>query len=141
MNEPALGSLLLVEDDALVARSLVRMLSVTGYDVVLAARGDDAIACLERRSFDVVLSDLQLPGASGLSVLAAARSLDADAALLLMSGAPTHASVVAAASLGVVAYFAKPLTREELLGALVQASRAAVRARPSFAGASAPPAG
>lgn len=126
--EPVNGSLLLVEDDAYVARSLLRMLSGTRFYVLHVTRGDVALECVKRRFFDVVLSDLGLPGASGLEVLAAARARNPATALLLMSGAPTQASEAAAAALGVVAYLAKPLTRAELAFALQKASRASASA-------------
>jgi DNA-binding response OmpR family regulator len=121
----ALETLLLVEDDQLLGRALVRTLTASGYDVTHVDRGDVAVQCLRRESFDVVLSDLGLPGASGLEVLAQARASRPSTRLLLMSGAPTHESTTAAEELGVVAYLAKPLAKAELAFALQHASRGA----------------
>lgn len=121
-------TLLLVEDDQHLARSLVRMLTASGYEVVHIDRGDAAVECVQRQTFDVVVSDLGLPGASGLQVLAAARDADSSTMLILMSGDPTRASAAAAERLGVVAYLAKPLAPGEL--ALRAASSGSI-ARPA----------
>lgn len=120
-DDGAPQTLLLVEDEAPVARALVRMLAATGLEVVHVATGDAAIEQLQTRSFDVVLSDLCLPGATGIEVLTAARAADPTLPLILMSGSPTAASSRAAAALGVVAYLAKPMDRAQLAYALAQA--------------------
>jgi DNA-binding NtrC family response regulator len=114
--------LLLVEDDEHVARALHRLLSASGYHVLHVGTGDGAIDCLRRRTFDVVMTDLRLPGASGLEVLAAARAADANMPLVLMSGSPTTASASAAAALGVIAYLTKPIARPDLAEALQRAA-------------------
>jgi CheY-like chemotaxis protein len=111
-------TLLLVEDDEHVARSLVRLLAPTGCAVVHVASGDAALAALRSRSFDLVLSDLRLPGASGIEVLRVARAIDPALPLILMSGSPTAATARDAEALGVVAYLAKPVLRAELTHAL-----------------------
>ena len=115
---PGMRTLLLVEDHERVARSLVRLLTAAGCEVVHVANGDAAIAALRTRTFDLVLSDLRLPGASGIEVLTAARATDPDLPLLLMSGSPTAATARDAEALGVVAYLAKPILRAELRYAL-----------------------
>lgn len=117
----AMRTLLLVEDDERIARSLARMLAATGCEVVHVATGDAAITALRTRSFDLVLSDLRLPGASGIDVLTAARAAAPGLPLLLMSGSPTTSTARAAEALGVVAYLAKPIMRAELTAALQQA--------------------
>lgn len=122
-------TLLLVEDNELLGRALVHTLTSSGCDVTHIERGDVAVERLRRTSFDVVLSDLGLPGASGLEVLAAARASDPTMLLLLMSGTPTLASVTAAKELGVLAYLAKPLAKAELAFALQRAARKAAAAR------------
>ncbi len=124
-NDGAPRTLLLVEDEAPVARALVRMLAATRLEVVHVATGDAAIEQLRTRSFDVVLSDLCLPGATGIEVLAAARAADSTLPLILMSGSPTAASARAADALGVVAYLAKPMDRAQLAYALAQAGTSA----------------
>ena len=129
-------TLLLVEDEAPVARALVRMLAATGLEVVHVATGDAAIEQLRTRSFDIVLSDLSLPGATGIEVLAAARAAGPTMPLILMSGSPTAASTRAADALGVVAYLAKPMDRAELAYALQRAAQPLTSSVPERAASS-----
>lgn len=120
-DDVARRTLLLVEDEAPVARALVRMVVAAGLEVVHVTTGDAAMAQLQTRTFDVVMSDLCLPGMTGIEVLTAAREIDAALPLILMSGSPTVASARAAEALGVIAYLAKPMNRAELGYALLQA--------------------
>ena len=66
--------LLVVEDRDSLRRLLQRALSDEGYEVSAAADAETAIGWLAERRFDLVITDLKLPGASGLEVLRAARA-------------------------------------------------------------------
>lgn len=100
-DDAAPRTILLVEDEALVARALARQLTAAGLEVVHVTNGDAALAQLRARAFDIVLSDLCVPGATGVEVLAAARAVDPALPLILMSGSPTAASARAAEEIGV----------------------------------------
>lgn len=63
------ASLLVVEDDAFTGRMMDLQFSKAGYDVTLATSGEEALACLGSQSFDLVLTDVMMPGISGLDVL------------------------------------------------------------------------
>ncbi|MDB4945925.1 MAG: Flagellar regulatory protein FleQ [Labilithrix sp.] len=115
---PSAGTILLVEDDERLARSLTRMLQGGGYDVVHARDGEEAIETVRGRTFDAVFSDLNLPGVGGVAVLTAARQTDPDLPLVLMTGDPTPAAEDAAVALGVVGYLTKPTSRAALTRAL-----------------------
>lgn len=108
------GSVLLVEDDEVLARSLVRQIQTAGYTVTHVTRASDAVDRVMKGSFDVVLSDLNLPGASGIDVLEVVRAYDKDVALVLMTGAPTTETAIEAVSLGVIEYLVKPTSSEDL---------------------------
>ena len=110
-DSPTSGTILLVEDDERVARSIARILEGSGYDVVHAKDGEEAIDSVRARSFDAVLSDLNLPGAGGVEVLTAARATDPLLPLMLMTGDPTEEAEEAAVGLGVVGYLIKPTSR------------------------------
>ncbi len=68
--EPAAFSILLVEDEVLVRMAAVDMLEDLGHTVVEAATGDDALHILEKRRIDVLITDVGLPGISGVSLVA-----------------------------------------------------------------------
>lgn len=78
--------LLFAEDDPLVSAIMVPVLQELDFDVVAVERGDEALWLLDSSRFSVVVSDLQMPGASGLEVLTRARQLDPDVRLVAISG-------------------------------------------------------
>jgi len=117
------ATILLVEDDEPLGRSLVRFITAAGFQVVHAKNGVDAFENLMAQSFDAVLSDLNLPDACGVDVLKFARAHDADVPLVLMSGCPTIDTTIEAVNLGVVEYLLKPMTSERLANVLMRATR------------------
>ena len=137
---PSSGTILLVEDDEMLARSISRILEGSGYDVVHARDGEAAIDSVRSRSFDAVLSDLNLPGAGGVEVLTAARAADPGLPLMLMTGDPTEAAEEAAIDLGVIGYLIKPTSRALLTRTLQRAtaSRRTSRPPPSMPESSSP---
>jgi EAL domain-containing protein (putative c-di-GMP-specific phosphodiesterase class I)/ActR/RegA family two-component response regulator len=131
-KKTAQGTVLLIEDDAPLARSLIRVMNAEGYQVVHASSGSAAVDKVMSRSFDAVISDLNLPGASGVDVLNVVRAYDPDVPLVLMTGNPTVATAIEACSLGVLEYLVKPTPREQLvrvLGRATDARRAALLRR------------
>ena len=78
--------ILLVDDDAAFRYSLARMLQRHGYDVTQAADANEAIALLHKSLFDLVLIDVQMPGASGLVLTAHVRANWPETPIVLMSG-------------------------------------------------------
>ena len=123
-RKTAQGTVLLIEDDAPLARSLIRMMNAEGYQVVHANSGSAAVDKVMSRSFDAVISDLNLPGASGVDVLNVVRAYDPDVPLVLMTGCPTVDTAIEACSLGVLEYLVKPTPREQLVRVLGRATEA-----------------
>jgi PAS domain S-box-containing protein len=109
------ASLLLVEDDPAVRRLLTQMLEGSGYRVVAAANGDEALALADAGSLavDLVLSDYVLPGISGVELCVALRRRFPELRILLMTG---HADLPpgAAALPSGAELLGKPFTREQL---------------------------
>ena len=118
------GAILLIEDDALLARSLVRVMKCEGYEVIHVATASAAVELVKNTSFDAVISDLNLPGASGVDVLNLVRAYDPDVPLVLMTGSPTVATAIEACNLGVLEYLVKPTPRDQLARVLDRATRA-----------------
>ena len=132
----AQGTVLLIEDDAALARSLIRVMNAEGYQVVHANSGSAAVEKVMSRSFDAVISDLNLPGASGVDVLNVVRAYDPDVPLVLMTGCPSVDTAIEACSLGVLEYLVKPTPREQLvrvLGRATDARRASLLRREALA--------
>jgi DNA-binding NtrC family response regulator len=109
------GSILIAEDEDGVRDSLAQVLRDEGYDVVAAASGDAAIAALGTREFDLVLSDLRMPGADGFAVLRHAREIAPQTLVLLMTAHATVETAVEALRGGAQDYLLKPVLFDDLL--------------------------
>jgi len=120
---PPRRSVLVVDDDAYVVRSVQRLLETAGYAVTLAADGNAAMATIMGRSFDVVLSDIDMPGMTGVELLKVVRSHDLDVPVVLMTGAPSIETAIDAVSFGALQYLTKPMASGALLKAIERASR------------------
>ncbi len=108
------GRILLVEDRQSLRRMLERALAGEGYEVVAAADGETAMARLVDGPFDLVLTDLKLPAASGLEVLAASRAAHPELPVVVLTAYGTVRSAVDAMRLGAVDFLEKPVEIDEL---------------------------
>src|SRR6185295_19994112 len=95
--------------------SMTRMLRGAGYTVDTAESGEEGVAAAKGNVFDVILSDLRMPGISGLDVLQRLRELRVDSAFIIMTGFGTVDTAVEAMKLGAVDFVQKPFFRDELL--------------------------
>ncbi|MDX2169159.1 MAG: sigma-54 dependent transcriptional regulator [Deltaproteobacteria bacterium] len=111
----ARGAILIAEDEDGVRDSLTQVLQEEGYEVVATADGEAAIAALDTREFDVVISDLRMPGADGLAVLRHAREVAPQTLVLLMTAHATVDTAVEALRGGAQDYLLKPVMFDDLL--------------------------
>jgi EAL domain-containing protein (putative c-di-GMP-specific phosphodiesterase class I)/CheY-like chemotaxis protein len=116
-------SVLVVDDDPAVARALRRLLEVVGYTVSVVDGGERAVEAITKNSFDVVISDIQMPGMTGVELLRAIRARDLDVPVILMTGVPTVETAIEAVNLGALQYLPKPTSNDVLLAAVARASR------------------
>jgi DNA-binding NtrC family response regulator len=107
-------TLLIAEDDALQAKLLARVAAEAGFDVTVMADGDAALAELRTSPPDALFTDLRLPGADGLALIAAAREADAGMPVILSTGFATAHNAVEAFHLGVTDVLFKPLELDAL---------------------------
>jgi EAL domain-containing protein (putative c-di-GMP-specific phosphodiesterase class I)/ActR/RegA family two-component response regulator len=122
-------SILVVDDDPAVSRVVQRMLTAKGYEVVAVNNGQEAIDAIWKRRFDLVLSDIQMPGMSGVDLLSVVRSYDLDVPVILMTGDPTLETAMEAVSLGALQYLVKPVEADVLLKAVQRGVRLHLMAR------------
>lgn len=115
---------ILVADDKESLRELMKRVLGDSYDVVVAADGSQAIALLRGERFDVVVSDIRMPGADGLEVLRAAHAVDAHIEVILMTGFATIKNAVDAIRAGAFDYLPKPFEHDD---ALLKVGRAVER--------------
>jgi putative two-component system response regulator len=125
----ALGAkLLVVDDDAQIRLLLTRLLAAKGYRVEVASTGEEALTLIGERPPDLVLLDLQLPGRSGLEVLAEIHTNRRTRLIpvVMLTGAGTADAKLKAIKAGVTDFITKPFVAEELVArvrALVQLKR------------------
>jgi len=110
--------ILLVEDEETIAVTLVDDLEAAGYEVVHVADGKEAVALVERQSFDVVITDVRLPGADGLQVLQAAKAARPATEVIMMTAYATVEHAVEAMRLGADDYIQKPFLNEHVVDRL-----------------------
>ena len=118
--------ILLIEDDTRAAVSLEKMLTSEGYAVTVAHRGDEGFACAQAEQFDVVITDLRLPGIDGLELVRRLHVAKPRLPLVLMTAFGTTETVIEATKRGAFEYLIKPFEMEDLLEV---AAKAVARAR------------
>ena len=116
-------SVLIVDDDPAIASAFRRVLEAAGYCVQIANRGEAGIEAIMQQAFDVVISDIQMPGMTGVELLRAIRGFDLDVPVILMTGAPTVETAIEAVNLGALQYLSKPTPNQVLVQAVERASR------------------
>ncbi len=120
---------LLADDDNLVIESARRVLTAAGFDVTALPDGTTAVEAVIAERFDVIVTDIRMPGTSGIDLLRTVRAYDADVPVILMTGMPDLESAIEAVDLGAHAYLRKPFTAEVLVGAVERASNSHRAAR------------
>jgi DNA-binding NtrC family response regulator len=107
-------SILLVDDDPLILRSLSVVLQREGYDVTPASGGARALEILRERAFDAVITDFNMPQVDGIHLLREARARHPDCPVILITGYGTIEQAVEAIKLGAYDYISKPIIDEEM---------------------------
>lgn len=114
--------LLIVDDDAPQRSLLDSFLKGQGFQTETAASGEEAIKALRLRPFDMMISDVRMPGMSGLDTLRRARQEHAVLPVLLVTGYADVREAVGAMRDGAVNYLSKPIDLDELLASVQRAT-------------------
>ncbi len=114
-NSASVGSILIVDDEAEIRESLRTLLELEGFDVDVAASGEEGINRLGERPFELVLLDLALPDRNGLDVLADVRAQDPQQAVIMITAYGTVENAVRAMQSGAANFIQKPWDNEKLL--------------------------
>lgn len=115
------GHVLIVEDNEPLGRSMVRQLTAAGYRTDLACDGAAATDLVLRCAYDAVVSDINLPGASGLDLLRTIRAYDLDLPVILNTADPSVQTAAEAVEFGAIQYLIKPVERSHLTDAVARA--------------------
>ncbi len=106
--------LLVVDDEQGIRQVLETTFTDRGLEVTTASNGDKAIELLNEQPFDVVITDLKMPGRDGMAVLRAAKEAAIDAGIIVITAYGTLETAVEAMRLGAFDYIAKPFKLQEI---------------------------
>ena len=113
--------ILVVDDEASIRDLLSKTLALADYDVDVAPDGREAVERLRMLAYDLLITDLKMPGMDGLGVIREARRLKADLPVIIITGFSTEASAIEAANLGVAGYLTKPFRVPRVLAVAAKA--------------------
>ena len=134
----ALRKVLVVDDDPVVRKSFDRVLSGKGYAVITAENGEEALRKLNEEKYDLVYTDIRMPGISGLEVAEQVKARKPWTPVVIITGYGTDAAQARAKAVGVSGFVHKPLSPEMIEGSArdaLAAPAAQVLALPAAAAA------
>jgi excisionase family DNA binding protein len=112
---------LVADDEASIRDLLAKTLALADYEVDLVPDGRSAIERLRIMPYDLLITDLKMPGVDGLAVIREARRLRADIPVIIITGFSTEASAIEAVNLGVSGYLTKPFRVPRVLATAAKA--------------------
>lgn len=128
MVGPAPAAILVLDDDRSARLLLERVLLKAGHQVTLVETAAEGLRLLTGGTFQLLVTDKNLPDLDGLEVVRRVRALHPALPVIVMTGFPTEASRAEALKLGVSAYVSKPFGVHDMLGLCLQALRDGVGA-------------
>lgn len=123
------STVFIIDDDSSVRRSLGRLLASVGYEVIACASAEEFLALPHETGPACLVTDIRMPGMTGLDLLDAIRRAARPLPIILSSGDIDSMTSAAAEASGVVRFLTKPFTVQDLLAAIEDAlrvSRAAI---------------
>ena len=125
---------LVVDDDPVVRKSIDRVLSSKGYAVITAENGEEALRKLNEEKYDLVYTDIRMPGMSGLEVAEQVKARKPWTPVVIITGYGTDAAEARAKAAGVSSFVHKPLSPEMIEDSARDALAAPARASAGSAG-------
>jgi len=115
--------ILLVDDDANCLEDLVSVLEPAGHQCHSYTVPEKALASYEKDSYDVVITDMKMPGISGIEVLKRVRALNPGARVIINTGYRDVETAISAVNNGAYAFFGKPIDLNDLMETLERIDR------------------
>jgi putative two-component system response regulator len=115
MHVEPVAKILIVDDEPGVGRILQLYLSAEGYSCAVAASGEEALEVLSQDHWDLVVSDIMMPGISGIELLSRVKDQYPDVAMIMVTGVNDNGTGLSAVKNGAYGYITKPFERNELI--------------------------
>ena len=112
------GSILVVDDDVSIGGLFTRFVSPDDYELVTVTSGEDALALLDERPFDLIFLDLAMPEMDGPETLARMREMGNDTPVVIIAAYPEPELLIRLLELGPAPLLRKPFIGEEVLSAI-----------------------
>ena len=125
MNDRKKREILVVDDEITVCKSIRQAILSDEYEVDMALSGEEALKKSKEKSYDLVITDLMMPGISGLDLLKSLKEARPDAIVIMVTGYPTIKTAVESVKRGAFDYLPKPFTPAELRGLVARAFKKA----------------
>jgi len=116
VEKSATAAVLVADDEQAIRLALQRALGAAGFDVGVAVNGEDALAQMEERQWDLVLLDMRMPGIDGLEVLRQLRGQRSNVPVIMITAYGSVPTAIEAMKLGAVDYLEKPFTNQQIVG-------------------------
>jgi DNA-binding NtrC family response regulator len=113
--------LLIVEDEDTLCKSLQRVFVKEGYEVDIADSAESAFALLDGRTYDLIITDIILPGISGIELLSKYRKQNPSQKVIIITAFASLATAVEAIKAGACDFIIKPLMHDEMKRAVRKA--------------------
>lgn len=105
---------LVVDDEGAIRYSVSKTLQRIGYQVEEAASGEEALEMIARSEYEVILTDIRMPGLSGVDLLKRIKDISPDAIVILMTGYASLGTAVESLRLGAHDYLIKPSSSQDI---------------------------
>lgn len=114
MNDEAMRKILVVDDEITVCKSIRNAILSDEYTVETALSGEEALKKDEEECYDLIITDLMMPGISGLDLLKTLKQKRPDVNVIMVTGYPTIKTAVQSIKIGAFDYIPKPFTPDQL---------------------------
>ncbi|MBE0583727.1 MAG: response regulator, partial [Desulfofustis sp.] len=123
VEEPGRSKILVVDDEPRIRDACRMVLSEEGFEVALAADGQEGVQMIREEHFDVILVDLMMPVLSGFEVLSYVRESHPDTVVIVITGYATLEHSINAMKRGAFDFIPKPFTPDQLRAVVAKAIR------------------
>ncbi len=120
MENPQEAHILVVDDEGAIRYSISKTLQRLGYQVHTAETGEEALEMMQRQEYDVVLTDIRMPGLSGVELLARIKEQAPDAVVILLTGYASLETAIESLRLGAHDYLVKPSSSQDIRNSVAE---------------------